>query len=301
MQEMTSDQLQDMLDRLQELMEQGRMAEAQQLLDQLRQMMENMQVAQGQQGQQSEGQQAMEGLAETLRDQQGLSDEAFRDLQEQFNPNAQAGQAEGNEGRSGGGEGRGAQHDQSPGQGEGGQQDSNQQGGEQQNGQGVGSLADRQQALRDQLQRQQQNLPGAGTPNGDAAREALGRAGEAMDDAENALREEDFAGALDSQSQAMEALREGMRELAEQMAEQQQQQGGQQGQQLGQGNPDGARDPLGREAGQNGRLGTDEQLLQGEDVYRRARELLDEIRRRSGEQDRPTEELDYLKRLLDRF
>ena len=28
--------------------------------------------------------QAMEGLAETLRDQQGLSDEAFRDLQEQF-------------------------------------------------------------------------------------------------------------------------------------------------------------------------------------------------------------------------
>ena len=302
MQEMTGDQLQDMLDRLQELMEQGRMAEAQQLLDQLRQMMENMQVAQGQQGQQSEGEQAMEGLAETLRDQQGLSDEAFRDLQEQFNPNAQAGQAEGNEGRSGGGEGRGAQHDQSPGQGEGGQQGSDQQGGEPQNGQGEGSLADRQQALRDQLQRQQQNLPGAGTPNGDAAREALGRAGEAMDDAEDALREEDFAGALDSQSQAMEALRDGMRELAEQMAEQQQQQqGGQQGQQSGQGNPDGSRDPLGREAGQNGRLGTDEQLLQGEDVYRRARELLDEIRRRSGEQDRPTEELDYLKRLLDRF
>ena len=36
-------------------------------------------------------------------------------------------------------------------------------------------------------------------------------------------------------------------------------------------------------------------------VYRRARELLDEIRRRSGEQQRPTEELDYLRRLLERF
>ena len=304
MQEMTGDQLQEMMDRLQELMEQGRMAEAQELLDQLREMMENMQVAEGQQGgQQSAGEQAMEGLAETLREQQGLSDQAFRDLQEQYNPNAQAGQSSGNEGESGDGEGRGAEHDQPGRGGEGGQQG---RGGEpgsqdQQQGAGEGDLADRQQALRNELSRQQQNLPGAGTPEGDAARESLGRAGEAMDDAESALREEDFAGALDSQSQAMEALREGMRELAEQMAEQQQQQGGQQGQQLGQNDPNGSRDPLGREAGENGRIGTDEQLLQGEDVYRRARELLDEIRKRSGEQDRPTEELDYLKRLLDRF
>ena len=122
-----------------------------------------------------------------------------------------------------------------------------------------------------------------------------------MDDAEDALRDEDFAGALDSQSEAMEALREGMRELAEQMAQQQQQQGGQQGDQFGRNNPDGTRDPLGRDVGENGRVGTDEQLLQGEDVYRRARELLDEIRRRSGEQERPTEELEYLKRLLERF
>ena len=302
MQEMSGEQLQDMLDRLQELMEQGRMAEAQQLLDQLRQMMENMQVTQGQQGQQSPGQQAMEGLAETLREQQGLSDEAFRDLQEQYNPNAQAGQAEGNEGRGGDGEGRGAEHGQRGGEGNEGQEQGGggQPGGQQQQG-GPGDLADRQQALRPELNRQRQSLPGAGTPEGDAAREALGRAGEAMDDAEGALREEDFAGALDSQSQAMEALREGMRELAEQMAEQQQQQGGQQGQQLGQSDPNGSRDPLGREAGQNGRIGTDEQLLQGDDVYRRARELLDEIRRRSGEQERPTEELDYLKRLLERF
>ncbi|SMX23206.1 hypothetical protein BOA8489_01310 [Boseongicola aestuarii] len=302
MQEMTGDQLQDMLDRLQELMEQGRMAEAQQLLDQLRQMMENMQVAQGQQGgQQSPGEQAMEGLAETLREQQGLSDEAFRDLQEQYNPNAQAGQSSENEGEGGDGEGRGAEHDQPGSQGEGGQQGRRGEPGSEQPGGGEGSLADRQQALRNELNRQQQNLPGAGTPEGDAARESLGRAGEAMDDAEEALRQEDFAEALDSQSQAMEALREGMRELAEQMAEQQQQQGGQQGQQLGQNDPNGSRDPLGREAGENGRIGTDEQLLQGDDVYRRARELLDEIRKRSGEQNRPTEELEYLKRLLERF
>ena len=39
-QEITQDQLQQMLDRIQELMEQGRMDEAQALLDQLREMME---------------------------------------------------------------------------------------------------------------------------------------------------------------------------------------------------------------------------------------------------------------------
>ena len=302
-QEITGAQLQDMLDRLQELMEQGRMAEAEQLLNQLRQMMENMQVAQGQQGQQSPGEQAMDGLAETLREQQGLSDEAFRDLQEQFNPNAQAGQSQQNEGEGGQGEGRGAEHSEGEGQGESGQQLGD-GSGQQPNGEnnGQGSLADRQQALRQQLERQRNNLPGAGTPEGDAARESLGRAGEAMDDAEEALRNEDFAGALDNQAEAMEALRDGMRELAEQMAEQQQNQpGGQQGQQAGRGDPNGGRDPLGREPGANGRIGTDEQLLQGDDVYRRARELLDEIRRRSGEQERPEEELEYLKRLLERF
>jgi hypothetical protein len=150
------------------------------------------------------------------------------------------------------------------------------------------------------LRRQQGQLPGAGTPEGDAARDALDRAGRAMDQAEESLRQDDLAGALDNQSDAMEALREGMRELGEQMARQQGQDG-QQGEAMGQANEMGRRDPLGREVGQNGRIGTDQQLLQGDDVYRRAEELLDEIRRRSGDQSRPEEELDYLRRLLDRF
>ncbi|WP_235216210.1 TIGR02302 family protein [Ruegeria halocynthiae] len=290
--QMTQDDLQRMMDRIQELMEQGRMAEAQQALEEFQQMMENMRVTQGQgQGQQSEGQQAMEGLAETLREQQGLSDQAFRDLQEQFNPGAQAGESQGNEGRSGG-QGRGQSHE-----GQGGQGQGSDQAGEGQQGQG--SLADRQQALRDELNRQQQNLPGSGTPGGEDARDALGRAGQAMDDAEEALRGDDLAEAIDRQSEAMEALREGMRSLGEALAENQQNQ-------PGQGAQDGDmqannRDPLGRSPGANGSISTDEGLLQGEDVYRRARELLDEIRRRTGETDRPQIELEYLKRLLERF
>nr|WP_282169889.1 TIGR02302 family protein [Ruegeria atlantica] len=291
--QMTQDDLQRMMDRIQELMEQGRMAEAQQALEEFQQMMENMRVTQGQgQGQQSEGQQAMEGLAETLREQQGLSDQAFRDLQEQFNPGAQAGESQGNEGRSGG-QGRGQSHEGQGGQGQG----TDEQGSGSQQGQG--SLADRQQALRDELNRQQQGLPGTGTPEGDAARDALDRAGRAMEGAEEALRGDDLAEAIDQQSEAMEALREGMRSLGEALAQNQQNQPGQ-GSQEGDMQADN-RDPLGRSPGANGTISTDENLLQGEDVYRRARELLDEIRRRTGESDRPQIELEYLKRLLERF
>ncbi|MEM6825099.1 MAG: TIGR02302 family protein [Pseudomonadota bacterium] len=296
MQQMTGDQLEEMLQQLQELMEQGRTEEAMALLQQLQQMMENMQIARGQQGQgqQSPGQQAMEGLAETLREQQGLSDDAFRDLQEQFGQQqGQPGQ-EGQPGQPGqGGQQPGQQFGEGQGEGARPGQPGGQQGGEM-------DLAERQRALREELRRQQEGLPGAGTPEGEAARDALDRAGRAMEGAEEALREEDFAGALDDQSEAIEALREGMRELGEQMAQQQGQQNGQ-GEAAGEANAMNRRDPLGREVGQNGRLGTDEQLLQGEDVYRRARELLDIIRERSADQTRPDVELDYLRRLLERF
>jgi hypothetical protein len=303
--QMTQDDLQRMMDRIQELMEQGRMAEAQEALRQLQEMMENMRVTQDQQGQggQSPGEQAMEGLAETLREQQGLSDQAFRDLQEQFNPNAQAGESQGNEGRNGG-QGRGQDHEgqsgegQGQGEGEGDQQagQGGQQGGEPGSRQ---DLAQRQQALRDELRRQQGQLPGAGTPEGDAARDALDRAGRAMEGAEDALRNDDLAEAIDNQGQAMEALREGMRSLGEMMAEQQNQQPGQ-GTQQSDRRAD-QRDPLGRESGNSGADGDTGPLALNDDGYGRARELMDEIRRRSAETRRSEEERDYLRRLLDRF
>ena len=307
--------LQDMMDRIQDLMAEGRMAEAEEALRQFQEMMENLRVTEGQQGQGegSPGQQAMEGLADTLRQQQGLSDQAFRDLQEQFNPGAQSGQSPGNEGRNGG-QGRGQSHE---GQSEDGsaeddqqqggqQQGEQQQGGQQPGGQGgdqagdqAGDLAGRQEALRQELERQRGNLPGSGEA-AEGARGALDRAGEAMDGAEEALRRDDLAGAIDRQSEAMDALRDGMRNLGEAMAEQE---GSREG---GQGQASGATgrqqsDPLGRTPGQGDRAGTDGNLLQGEDVYRRARELLEELRRRSGEGARPEVEREYLERLLERF
>jgi hypothetical protein len=161
-------------------------------------------------------------------------------------------------------------------------------------------LADRQRALRNELNRQRSNLPGVGGEAGEAAREALDRADRAMDGAEQALRGNDLPEAIDRQAEAMDALRDGMRNMGEALAEAERQQRGGDGQQMGSAGGE-RRDPLGRNSGASGQTGTDENLLQGEDVYRRARDLLDEIRRRSGEGERPDEELDYLKRLLERF
>lgn len=299
-QTLSQQDLQDMMDRIQELMEQGRFAEAQQALEEFQQMMENMRVTQGQgQGGDSQGQQAMEGLAETLREQQGLSDDAFRDLQEQYNPGAQAGDSQGNRGRSGG-QGEGQSHE---GQGSGDGQQPGSGSGDQQSAQGRGgagdSLSDRQEALRRELQRQREALPNLNGQASEDAREALDRAGRAMQGAEDALRQDDLPEAIDRQAEAMDALRDGMRNLGQALAENNQGQAGQgqaQSQNLGQF---GEQDPLGRV--QRGFSQGDGNFEAREDVYRRAGELLDEIRKRSGETSRPAIELDYLRRLLERF
>ncbi|WP_434290195.1 DUF4175 domain-containing protein [Celeribacter sp. SCSIO 80788] len=278
-QQITQDQLQQLMDRIQELMEQGRMAEAQQLMDMLAEMLENMRVTKGE-GQGGQGQQGMQGLQDMLRDQQQLNDDTFSDLQEQFGGDGQPEEQLGE-----GGEGQ-------------------QQGGQQQPGDGQNeqSLSERQQALRDQLQRQRGSIPGGQGEGEDGVGGALERADRAMEEAEGALREGDLNGALGRQAEAMEALREGMRRLGEQEAQNQQNQDGQQGEAGGQSGNDAARrDPLGRKPGDAGRFGSDDEFYEGEDVYRRAEELLDEIRRRSGEQQRQAEERDYLNRLLDQF
>ncbi|MEP2718539.1 DUF4175 domain-containing protein [Pseudophaeobacter sp.] len=309
---LTQQDLQAMMDRIQELMEQGRMAEAEQALEEFQRMMENMRMTQSQPGQEgSDGQQAMEDLGETLQQQQGLSDQAFRDLQEQFNPYAQAGESQNNEGRSGG-QGRGQQHQG----GAGGEGQSGQNGSEGQSGQngqmpgdsgeggaeggspGAGSLAQQQQALREALRRQQEGLPLGQGAEGTDTQEALDRAGRAMDGAEEALRQGDMAEAIDRQSEAMEALREGMRALGEAMAESQQT-----GQQPGQGQntPSARADPLGRDQNNSG-LGDERNADFGAGrAHRRAWDLLEELRRRVGEQERSEEELRYFERLLDQF
>ena len=256
----TQDQMQQMLDKLQQLMEEGKTAEAQQLMDQLRQMMENMRVVKGDgQGQGGPGKQAMKDLGDTLRDQQGLADDSFRDLQD-----GQMGQ----DGPSKDGK----------------------------------SLAERQQELRDRLDQLKRDgdLPGKNSDKGKSGRQKLDDAGRAMDEAEQALRDGDLPGALDKQAEAMDQMRKGMRDFGDALAEADRKEGtAPQTETAKNPDPNGTRDPLGRD--NSAHIGSDKNLLQGEDVYRRAQELLNEIRKRSGDQSRPENERSYLKRLLDLF
>ena len=284
-QEFSQQDLEAMMDAIEEAMRDGRQDEAMAMLEQLQELMENMQAAEARPGQGGgEGGEAMQGLADSLTQQQGLSDQAFRDLQEQANPSARAGESDENVGRDGG-RGAGQAHSGEGGQGEGAD--------------ARGDLAQRQQELADRLERQRQTLPGAGSQGGDAAREALRQGERAMREAAEGLAEGDLAGALDKQAEAMEALREGMRQLDRAMAKLEQNRSGQQG---ANGRPGAqANDPLGRGPNSRGGLNSDAPYSQGEDVYRRAEELMQELRRRAGEGQRPEAERDYLRRLLDRF
>jgi hypothetical protein len=281
------------------------MAEAQEMLNALQQMLENMEITQGEggDGPQTPGQEAMEGLQDTLRDQQDLSDDAFRDLQEQFGGQPGAPQP----GQPGGDQGENGQQPQGRAEGEG-------------RAKGNSPVPPEPNRVRDGAAKtapchwpigrrrcagNSKIRPGAcPEPEPRKAIEALRQldeAGRAMDEAADALENGDIAGALDLQSDAMEAMREGMTALGRALAEEQ-------GRDPGQGQAEGAmpsdrplQDPLGRQAGNTGSFGSDENIEAREEAFRRARELLDELRRRSADQGRSEVELEYLRRLLDQF
>jgi len=163
------------------------------------------------------------------------------------------------------------------------------EGGEAQDGQ---ELAEQQEALRELLE-QLQDQQGGG------ARESTGAADENMGEARDHLQEGDLGKALNEQAEAMENLREAIRQLGEEM-----QQAGQGRDGLQEGetqDTQATRDPLGRPLGRTGSTESGDTVVPDQNASERARELLDEIRRRSGDLSRPDAEIEYLKRLLDRF
>ena len=141
---------------------------------------------------------------------------------------------------------------------------------------------------------------GAGTESGESGEggsgalqeqfaEGLGAAEEAMRLSEDALQRGDLSGAGEAQQEAIQALREAGEALAEALSEQRGEEG-----------ENGGDDPLGRsdDGFDDGKSSTD---IDDRDNATRSRELLEELRRRAAEQQRETEERDYLERLLKRF
>jgi uncharacterized protein (TIGR02302 family) len=278
MQEMDMQSLQEMLDKIEELAKSGAREQAQQLLSELQNMMNNMQMGQHrrQQGdRQNQAQQQMNELGEILRRQQELMNETYR------------------QNRRGEGQQQGQQQPgQQPGQQE-GQGQQGQMGENDGQGQGLQGLAPGQQALRDRLEQFMDGLRGMGINPGDE----FGEAGRSMGEAGQSLQEGEGEQAFSDQGAAMDALRRGADNMMQQM--QQAMDGG-----TGATEPGGNRnaldrDPLGRPQRSAGPDFGESVEIPDEIDIRRAREILEAIRKRLGNALSPQLEKEYLERLLE--
>jgi uncharacterized protein (TIGR02302 family) len=267
----SSRDLQRMLDQARELARAGERDKARELLSQLQNMLENLRMAKPGEMQQrgtNQAQQMMRGMRDMMQRQQQLLDRSFR------------AQQQGQQGKMG---------------------QRGQQGGDQQDMTAdMGDAAGQQEGLRRTLGDMMRRL---GDGLGDIP-EPLGRAERAMRDATEALQRREPGNAIGPQTEALDQLQQAARELAQQMQRQ-----------LGRGNPDDSdvgatdseprdqvdRDPLGRPLSNNGTYDQGDVKIPDQNTLQKAREILDELRRRAGERFRPDIELDYIDRLLKRF
>ena len=149
-------------------------------------------------------------------------------------------------------------------------------------------LAQVESALAGDLSDLMKALEEAGDAN--AGGKALSRALTAMRRAEGALSSENFDGARDAMEEAIANLRDGAESLAQAERANARAARGRSGQPT--------RDPLGRPIGEAAGQNVD---VPEKSDGQRARELLEELRRRLSDGERTEEEIDYLERLLERF
>lgn len=261
-----------MLDAIEKLARSGANEAAQELLSRLAEILSNLQPGMAQEGQQGNMPpmaQMMEQLGEILRRQQELMDQTFQLPNGEMGENGEMGQQGQPNGNEPSMQGRG----QRPGN--------------------PGALAEQQDQLAEMLERLMQQLG----QNGMEAPGPLGQAQDNMNGASGALRRTERNRALGQQGEAMDNLRQG----AEAMARQMMQQGnGQQGDYGRHGEARGDdRDPLGRPLPSRGEdYGPERNMLPSEAAIERAREILEYLRNRANDANRPRIELDYFDRLL---
>ena len=272
---MRQQDLDDMIERMERLSRSGDKDAAKQLLDQLESMLENLQMAQPGQNGDNDMEQALNELGDMIRKHQQLRDKTFKQGQDSRRDRQ-----------------RGKPGDQ-----------------------GMSELQQDQQGLRDRLKKLQQELAKRGMgqmgqgprgqkgeqgDNGDQPgdnSDSFADADNAMGDADGRLGEGNADGAVDSQGKALDALRKGKQQLADQQGDDGQ--GNGPGNAMGrQSNGNNSTDPLGRPL--RGREFGDDLTVKipGEIDVQRARRILEELRRRLADPDRPQIELDYLERLL---
>ncbi|WP_072370844.1 TIGR02302 family protein [Hyphomicrobium sp. NDB2Meth4] len=298
-QQISQQDLDQMMKNLENMAKSGSRDQAQQMLAELRDLLERLQSGQQSQQQAQRGQQMQKKLDELgglVGRQQRLMDDTYREnrRQQQTPGGTMPGENGQQQSRSRQGQGMPGQQGQSgqqgqrgqgqQGQGQGGQQQGQQQG---QQG-GKGSLSEQQQALKDELEKLRRELDELG-----AGQDEFNKARDAMENAEKSLEENDMDTALSDQSEALDQMRQGAQKMAEGMSKEGSSRYGQNGNQ--------PRDPLGRPQRFQGPDAGNSVKVPDEIDMQRAREILEELRRRLAQPARPTQELDYYERLLRRF
>ncbi|TKT75271.1 TIGR02302 family protein [Aquamicrobium sp. LC103] len=293
-QELRQSDLERMMDQIENLARSGARDQAQELLSQLQDMMNNLQAGRQQQQQQGQGQQSemrqqMDRLGELMRRQQEMMNETFRldqmqrgqqQFGDQFGDQQFGEQQQPGEGQQGQGQ-----------QGQ-GQQGQGQQMSPEELAEALRQLQEGQSQLQQELDELTRGLQGMGIQPGegfDDAGRAMGRAGEALGEAQGER-------AVGEQGQALEALRRGAQDMMQQMQAQQGEQGGAQ---EGGRQQSSDRDPLGRPRATTGPDFGDSVKVPDEIDVQRARRILDAIRERLGNALSPELERNYLERLLE--
>ena len=281
----SSRDLDQLLGKIEDLARTGSRDLAQRLLGELRDILERLQMGmRGQDMQRDQMMKAVEGLGEIIAKQQKLMDETFEMRRQRGGRRGEDGRRPGQSGqRPGQREGQSPSNQGRQGMGEGGAGKGPKGGG------GSGGLAKRQGELGGQLGRLMEQLEALGAKPPDQ----LQGAGQAMGDAQRSLDGQALGRATQQQGLALDRLRKGTQSMAEQMMKMMGAQMGRAGQ--------GKRDPLGRpDRTQGPDLGSSVRVPDEIDIQR-AREILDELRRRLSEPTRPLLELDYLERLIRSF
>ena len=314
-----------MLNALQDLTETGASDQARQLLSDITNMLENLEFQQGGEGQQGQGMpgeqaegeeselppeeqeltDAMRRLSELLREQRQLNDDTLAQ-QRGEQPSGQGGspppfgspEGEGaDEGGGGQQEGSGMGRGEQPGEsGTGAGQEGEPQDGDQGGGQqGGGTLAERQAELG-RLVEEFARRSGEGAGDGEGGTgaqvdpDAMSAIRDAQRRAEQALQNGNDGRAILEQERATQLMSEVARGMAGALDSLQAERLGEQS---------GGEDPMGRSlmgAGNDGE-GVN---IPDESERQRAKDILDELRRRYNEAE-DEEEREYLRRLLDRF
>ncbi|GAA5619204.1 MULTISPECIES: TIGR02302 family protein [Brucella] len=300
---LTEKDLQRMMDQIENLARQGSRDQAEELLSQLQNLMNNLQMGQMQQGQQGQGQgqqgqqgqmqQRMNKLGELMQRQQKTMNETFdldQKMQRQFGGSDGEGEFgdnmfPGDDGSMGGGQPGGETENGQSENGQGGKGDVPPDMAET-----MRKLQQQQKDLQSDLQKLMDDLKGMGIEPG----KDFSDAGKSMGNATDALGRSEGAEASDQQGSALDALRRGGRDMMQKM----QQAMGQQGQGQSGANGSRGRDPLGRQQGTGDSGLNDDVKIPGEIDIQRAREILDEIRRKLGNALTPQMEKEYLQRLL---